>query len=53
MKDKILDSIGRIDDDMIEDADALRQRRRSRSAWVRWGAAAACLWLIAGGIFWG
>ena len=50
MKDSIMDSIGRIDDDMIESVDALRQRKSSRPAWIRWGAIAACLCLITAGI---
>lgn len=49
MKDSILDSIGRIGDDLIERVDALRRKSRVKSGWIRWGAAAACLCLIAGG----
>ena len=52
MKDSILDSMGRIDDDLIEEVDALRQlRRKSRARSRRIGWAAACLCLIAGGVF--
>ena len=51
MKEKILDSIGSIDDDLIESVDALRREKRFGSAWIRWVAIAACLCLIAGGIF--
>lgn len=52
MKDSILDSVGRIDDDLIEEVDALRQlRRKSRAGSRRIGWAAACVCLIAAGIF--
>lgn len=46
-RDDVIDSLGRIDDDMIRDVEALR-RKRKRSAWVRWGAVAACLCLVIG-----
>ncbi|MBE6724053.1 MAG: hypothetical protein E7576_02480 [Ruminococcaceae bacterium] len=49
MKERILDSMGRIGDDLIERVDALRRKSRVKSGWIRWGAAAACLCLIAGG----
>lgn len=45
-KDKIIDSLGRIDEDMIERVDALRRERRI-SSWVKWGALAACLCIVA------
>lgn len=44
-KDNVIDSLGRIDDDMIRGVEALR-RKRKRSGWARWFAAAACLCLI-------
>lgn len=44
-KDNVIDSLGRIDDDMIRGVDALR-RKRKRSGWVRWAAIAACLCLV-------
>ena len=49
MKDSILDSVGRIDDDLIERVDALRRKKNVKPGWIRWGAAAACVCLVAGG----
>ena len=49
MKERILDSIGRIDDDLIERVDALRRKKNVKPGWIRWGAAAACVCLVAGG----
>ena len=49
MKERILDSMGRIGDDLIKGVDALRRRSRVKSRWIRWGAAAACVCLIAAG----
>lgn len=53
MKDKIIDSIGKIDNDMIESVDALRQvqKKRSKTAWTKWAAIAACLCVVVGSIF--
>ena len=44
-KDRVVDSLGRIDDDMIQGVEALRQKKK-RPAWVKWGAMAACLCLV-------
>ena len=44
-KDRVVDSLGRIDDDMIQSVEALRQKRK-RPEWKKWGAMAACLCLI-------
>lgn len=44
-KDKVIDSLGRIDDDMIQSVEALRRKKR-RPAWLKWGAIAACLCLV-------
>lgn len=51
MKNKIIDSIGKIDDDMIESVDALRQskNKRSKTKWIKWVAIAACFCLVAVG----
>ena len=53
MKNKIIDSIGKIDDDMIESVDALRQSKKKHSnkknTWVKLGAMAACLCLVVAG----
>ena len=49
MKDKIIDAVGKIDDDMIEDVDALRQRKQKKTVWVRWAAMAACLCIVVTG----
>ena len=44
-KDRVVDSLGRIDDDMIQGVEALRQKKK-RPAWTRWGAMAACFCLL-------
>ena len=44
-KDNVIDSLGRIDEDMILGVEELR-RKRKRSGWVRWAAMAACLCLV-------
>ena len=49
-KDRVVDSLGRIDDDMIQSVEALRQKRK-RPEWKKWGAMAACLCLIVAGAF--
>ena len=49
-KDKVVDSLGRIDDDMIQGVEALRQKKK-RPAWTRWGAMVACLCLIVASTF--
>ena len=49
-KDRVVDSLGRIDDDMIQGVEALRQKKR-RSAWKKWGAMAACFCLIVASAF--
>ena len=50
MKDRIIDAVGGIDDDMIESTDALRRKKRTRPA-IKWGAMAACFCLVAAGAF--
>ena len=49
-KDRVIDSLGRIDDDMIQGVEALRQKKK-RPAWTRWGAMVACLCLIVASTF--
>ena len=49
-KDRVVDSLGRIDDDMIQSVEALR-RKKKRPAWMRWGAMAACFCLIVASAF--
>ena len=44
-KDSVIDSLGRIDDDMIQSVEALR-RKKKRPAWMKWGAMAACFCLL-------
>ena len=44
-KDRVVDSLGRIDDDMIQSVEALRQKKK-RPVWKKWGAMVACLCLI-------
>ena len=52
MNEKLIDAVGRIDDELIAEADALRRKKKQRRpAWVKWGTAAACLCLIAAGTF--
>ena len=43
-KDRVIDSLGRIDDDMIPSVEGLR-RKKKRPIWLKWGAVAACLCL--------
>lgn len=45
MADRVIDSLGRIDDDMIQAVEVLR-RERKRTSWVKWGALAACFCLL-------
>ena len=49
-KDRVIDSLSRIDDDMIQSVEALR-RKKKRPAWTRWGAMAACFCLIVASAF--
>lgn len=44
-KDDLIDSLGRIDDDLIQGADALR-RVRKHTGWKRWAGLAACFCLL-------
>ena len=44
-KDRVADSLGRIDDDMIHNVESLRQKKK-RHAWKKWGAMAACFCLL-------
>ena len=44
-KDRVVDSLGRIDDDMIQSVEALRQKKK-RPVWKKWGALAACFCLL-------
>ena len=47
-KEDILDAIGRIDRDLIEETDSLRQKTGKKAVWLRWAAgAAACVALTA------
>ena len=56
-KDDLIDSIGMIDDDLIQSVDALRRKRKS-FGWKRWAGLAACFCLILAamtampGLFW-
>ena len=49
-KDRVIDSLGGIDDDMIQSVEALRQKKK-RPEWKKWGATAACLCLIVASAF--
>jgi len=44
-KDKVIDSLTGIDDDMIQTVEALRQKKK-RSVWLKWGVLAACICLV-------
>ena len=44
-KDDLIDSLGRIDDDLIQGVEALRSTRKS-SGWQKWAGLAACFCLI-------
>lgn len=46
MKNKIIDSIGHIDNDLVEDVDLLRQKKRRKGPWIKWVSIAACLCLV-------
>lgn len=43
--DRVIDSLGRIDDDMIRNVESLRQKKK-QPAWKKWGAMAACFCLL-------
>lgn len=46
-KDRIIDSMGRIDDDMIQSVEILRKRKRNtKGVWSKWAAAAAGICLV-------
>lgn len=45
-KDHVIDAFAGIDEDMIQDVDVLRSKKR-RPVWLKWGALAACLCLLA------
>lgn len=48
----VIDSLGRIDEDMIQKVDFLRQKKRKmRKIWNKWVALAACLCLVFFGAF--
>ena len=49
-KDSILDSLGRIDDYLIQSVEALRQKKK-HPEWKKWGIMAACLGLIVASAF--
>ena len=51
MKNMIVDSIGNIDNDMVECVAALRQEKNSRSVWIKWGVLAACLCMVMVSVF--
>lgn len=44
-KNRVIDSLGRIDEDMVQEFEALR-RNKKRPVWTKWGAMAACLCLV-------
>ena len=44
-KDKVIDSLIGIEDDMVQTVDALRSKKR-RPVWIKWGSLAACLCVL-------
>ena len=50
-RNDLVDSIGKIDDDMVETVDTLRTAKKEKRPWMMWGALAACLCLILAGTF--
>lgn len=44
-KDKVIDSLIGIEDDMVQAVDALRSKKR-RPVWIKWGSLAACLCVL-------
>lgn len=44
--DHILDAIGTISDEAIQDAKAYQQSKKKKPVWVKWGVVAACLALV-------
>ena len=48
-KNSVIDSVGRIGEDMVQEVEALR--RRKRPGWMKWAAVAACLCVALGGWF--
>ena len=44
-KDKVIDSLTGIEDDIIQTVVALRSKKR-QSAWIKWGSLAACLCVL-------
>ena len=48
IRNDLVDSIGEIDDDMVETVDALRTAKKGKHPWIKWGALAACLCLVIG-----
>ncbi len=48
---KLLSAIGEVRDAWLEDADAEPVPQRKTKPWLKWGALAACVCLVAGGIY--
>lgn len=46
MKNKIIDSIGNIDNDIVESVARIRRKKHRNSVWIKIGAIAACLCLV-------
>lgn len=44
-KNRVIDSLGRIDEDMVQEVESLRHNKK-RPVWMKWGAMAACLCLV-------
>lgn len=48
MKEQIMDSIGRIDDELIGKTETLRKRKTAKRGWMKWAVPAACACLAVG-----
>lgn len=44
-REELIDALGMLDDDMLQETEALRQKN-GKGIWIRWAALAACLILI-------
>ena len=49
--EKIMNAMGKISDELIEDAVITTEKKTHTAVWVRWAAMAACLCLVICGLF--
>ena len=50
-RDNLIDSIGKIDDDMVQKLEVLRMEKKKKSSWLKWSAMADCLCLVVAGAY--